>query len=160
MSPLGCQQNILDFLHPIPHSGANEQNMTWAQQQKAAPGIAERRLLLLLSPSHALLVCTRAMACHTCTLYIRHTGQCPCRNACGCRRRPFLRSKSSALFCKTAHSKKPLTRRHRRRAKQKTHRSRYHRSQITNHIQPSPNRAHSAHAMQSVSTQTEHHHAY
>ena len=56
----GSLQTISYFLHPVPDSGANEQNMTLAQQQKAAPGRAERRLLMLLSQSHVLRVCSQS----------------------------------------------------------------------------------------------------
>ena len=69
---IGCQQTISDFLHPAPDSVANEQNMTLAQQQKEAPGRAERHLLVLLGQSHALLVCGRARSHITCA-HLRNT---------------------------------------------------------------------------------------
>ena len=58
--------------------------MTWAQQQKEAPDRAERRLLLLLSPSRALRVCRQSQKqSHADTLYEHiQSIASPWRNAC------------------------------------------------------------------------------
>ena len=104
----GAIQIISDFFILLPDSGANEQSMTRAQQQKRAPGRSERRLFLLLSPSHALRVCSqspKSSHANTSDTHIQ-SREASMAHAVGCGALLCLSSSPPSSPIKTAHSQR------------------------------------------------------